>query len=260
MKTSFSSLLKQSFEQRVRTNPQYSMRSFARDLNMAPSTLSEILKGKKGISYKKIDEILTILRLPDWQANGLKKLAAQDYAGIEATSSQVVPVPDLERLKDEAIRALTSPLDLAILECTYLKDFEGSPEFIAKKLNYPFSEVISSIERLKKVKLLEVTEENEWRDLSPFFSSTDGIPSEFIRALNRSILKTMDEKIQNEPIEKRVMKSVILSLKESQVREARDILDEAISKIMNLSAASEDKKDHVVCFSSQLFFISETSE
>jgi uncharacterized protein (TIGR02147 family) len=260
MKSTLSLVLKQNFEQRVRTNPLYSMRSFARDLKMAPSTLSEVLKGKKGISYKKLDEIVGILRLPDWQASTLKQMAAKGYAGIDLTPEELLPTPDIKALKDDTIKALTSTLDLGILECTYLKDFEGSSSFIAKKLNHSIEDVTIAVERLKKVKLLEVNEKNEWIDLSPFFASTDGIPSEAIRYLNRSILKSIDEKIQNAPIEKRVMKSVIFSLEDSQIAEARHILDEAISKIMTLSAASTEKKDHVACFSSQLFFLSETKE
>jgi hypothetical protein len=52
------------------------------------------------------------------------------------------------------------------------------------------------------------------------------------------------------------MKTVVFSLEDSQVPEAKAILDEALSKIVNLSAKSETERDHVLCFSSQLFFIS----
>ena len=43
---SFRFFLQQEFFQRQRRNPRYSLRAFARDLELSPSTLSEILNGR----------------------------------------------------------------------------------------------------------------------------------------------------------------------------------------------------------------------
>lgn len=262
MSTTYVGILNNILEERIRSNPSYSMRSFARDLNIAPSTLSEILKKKKGISTKKAAEIVKSLKLPEWQASHFINLVALKHARSRDEKNQAkLNLQDAKdkivvgKLKAETMKALTSTLDLAILECVGLKKFDNTDEWIAKKLKVSVKEVRESVERLLKVKLLEIDDKGEWSDLSPFFSSSDGISSESIRAFNIDILKTMEKKIVNEPIEDRIMKSVVFSVEDKHMQEAKAIMDDAISRIVNLSSKSDEKKDHVVCFSSQLFFM-----
>ena len=45
--------IKAAFDDRRQRNPSYSLRSFARDLELSPSALSALLNGKKGISKQK---------------------------------------------------------------------------------------------------------------------------------------------------------------------------------------------------------------
>lgn len=263
MQSSFVEILLNILNERVRSNPSYSMRSFARDLNVAPSTLSEILKQKKGISVKKASEIVAALKLPDWQANHFVNLVALNHSRSKAEKEKAKAEIELQKdkiivgkLKENTMKSLTSTLDLAILECTYLKKFNNTPEWIAEKLKVSIKDIHESVARLQSVGLLKISEDGQWSDLSPFFSSSDGIPSESIRAFNIDILRTMEKKIINEPINDRIMKSVVFSLEEQHMIEARNILDDAIARILSLSSKSEGKKDHVVCYSSQLFFMS----
>ncbi len=262
MHSSYVEILLNILNERIRSNPSYSMRSFARDLKIAPSTLSEILKKKKGISVKKASEIVSALKLPDWQANHFVNLVALKHSrnktdkekarfNIESQKTSII----IGKLKSDAMKSLTSTLDLAILECTYLKQFDNTPEWIAEKLKVSSKEILESVKRLQSAQLLKISEDGQWSDLSPYFSSSDGIPSEAIRAFNIDILRTMEKKIINEPINDRLMKSVVFSLEEKHMNEARMILDEAIAKILTLSSKSEEKKDHVVCYSSQMFFM-----
>ena len=55
--TDFREVLKQVLQKRAGNNPSYSQRAFARDLGISPSTLSEVLKGRYGLSEKKSREI-----------------------------------------------------------------------------------------------------------------------------------------------------------------------------------------------------------
>lgn len=47
-----ASILKQILEKRCEKNSRYSLRSFARDLEISPQTLSRILRQKRGLSYE----------------------------------------------------------------------------------------------------------------------------------------------------------------------------------------------------------------
>lgn len=56
-KTSFRYWLQRQFAERCKKNPRYSLRAFARFLSMDPSSLSQILSGKRSVSKKKIQLI-----------------------------------------------------------------------------------------------------------------------------------------------------------------------------------------------------------
>ena len=260
MQTTYKGILKQALVERSRANPGYSLRAFARDLGLAPSTLSEVLNGRKGLSPRKSDRVAKGLRLPEWQSSYFRDLVARSHARSlsekkEASERLAARAEEtaLQHLKSETARSLTSWLDLAVLEATHLKDFQPSETWLAKKLGVGASEVRAVKQRLVQVKLLEVSPDgSSWRDLSPFFSTSDGIPSEAIRAYHRSVLRLAEQKLERDPLEDRVMKSVVFSLEDSQVAEARRILDDAIAAVMSLASRGDGPKDHVVCFASQL--------
>jgi len=50
-------LLQKEFATRVARNKNYSLRAFARDLELAPSTVSEIMSGKYKLSDERLAEI-----------------------------------------------------------------------------------------------------------------------------------------------------------------------------------------------------------
>ena len=51
-------ILKKELTQRQSNNPAYSLRAFARFLEISPATLSQIISGKRGVSVKRLDHIM----------------------------------------------------------------------------------------------------------------------------------------------------------------------------------------------------------
>src|SRR5260221_443322 len=66
--TDFRSYLREELISGIKRNPRYSLRGFAKHLGVAPSTLSEILNGKKSISGVRVYEMAAALSLTDKQA------------------------------------------------------------------------------------------------------------------------------------------------------------------------------------------------
>lgn len=57
-------ILQNIFSERKARNSRYSLRSFARDLELAPGTLSAILNGKRALTKEKAKELSNALKLP----------------------------------------------------------------------------------------------------------------------------------------------------------------------------------------------------
>jgi transcriptional regulator with XRE-family HTH domain len=56
------SILESEFARRRQVNPRYSLRAFARSVNLEHSTLSQLLCGKRAMTWKSIRQISTRLR------------------------------------------------------------------------------------------------------------------------------------------------------------------------------------------------------
>lgn len=268
MQITYRDILNQAFVDRSTLNSSYSMRSFARDLSVSPSTLSEVLNGKKGISPKRAHEFAQKLKLPDWQLQFFCDLVTAEHA--KSPSRRIEAKYRLEKQKHEntvkllnqsAIRSLTSWVDLAILELTYIADFNISPSWISKKLGTTKEAVVQSLERLKSSALIKYDEKSEkWIDVSPLFSTTDGIPSESIKRFHKSVLSLAASKIDHAPIDERTIKTAIISISEKNKTKAKKILDEALSKIVALADESHQSREDVMCFSLQLFSVLDKKE
>lgn len=261
MQINYRSILYEIYEERSSLNSTYSLRAFARDLKVSPSTLSEILNNKKGLSPKLAISIARNLKLPDWEVRYFCDLVTKEHAksARDRKAAQVrLQTKGRENhvrlLSHKATKALTSWVDLAILELTHLKDFENNSLWVAKKLKVDESKILVSLERLFDAKLLVVDiATGKWIDASPLFSTTDGIPNESIRHFHKTILNLALQKIENTNIESRIVKSVIFSISQTNMPKAKKILDEAINQIVSLADESQQEREDVMCFSSQLF-------
>ncbi|WP_413584377.1 TIGR02147 family protein [Bdellovibrio sp. HCB274] len=261
MRIDYRSILNEIFVERTAANASYSLRSYARDLKVSPSTLSEVLNGKKGLSPKLASSIAQNLKLPDWEKNYFCDLVTKDHAKSPRIRSEAKR--RLEERKKEnhvhilnqrALKALTSWVDLAILELTYMPDFESSNSWIANKLQVPVTVISSSLTRLIEAGLLEINKDTgRWSDVSPLFSSTDGIPNESIRNFHKTVLNLALKKLESPDVKSRTVKSVIFSVSSENVPKAQQILNDAIAQLVSLADNSDQQRDEVLCFSGQLF-------
>ncbi len=261
MQICYRDILKQTFRDRTTANPGYSLRAFARDLEISPSTLSSVLNCKQGLSGKKAAELARRIRLPEWQIELFCDSVAAQHAKApsvrrlaSARLKKKKSTHNLRLLEQAAIRSLCSWLDLAILELIHFADFKPHHNWIAKRLGVETAQVDLAVERLLISKLLEIDEKTgKWIDTTPAFTTTDGIPNQAIRNLQRSLLQIFLDKLQTEDVNSRTAKSVVFSMANEKVPLAKAIIDEAIAKIVSLAEDPEQAKDDVFCFSAQFF-------
>lgn len=76
----FRAILRSELNRRMRQNPYYSLRAFARDLKVVPSRISEILSGKQGLSPKCAQKIAKLLRMSEEEASHFIDLVTASHA------------------------------------------------------------------------------------------------------------------------------------------------------------------------------------
>jgi plasmid maintenance system antidote protein VapI len=68
-------ILEAEFTRRRGLNPRYSLRGFARSVNLEHSTLSQLMRGKRPLTWKSIHRIAGKVR---WTGAALLQLSAED--------------------------------------------------------------------------------------------------------------------------------------------------------------------------------------
>jgi len=133
--TSFRVYLQSEFTTRRARNPRYSLRAFAKGLNVDHSSLSQWMRGARPISARTIDALGRRLKL---------------------NSKQV-------RLFIEH-RGAASP-DLAILDLIRRADFKPDSRWIAGELRLDTDAVNVAIQRLLRLELLRMPSPHQWIDM-----------------------------------------------------------------------------------------------
>ncbi len=261
MTNEVAQLINEKFKERSQANPHYSLRSFARDLKVSPSTLSEIFNDKKGISQKLALQLSERLNLPEWEKIYFKQLVQAECS--KNSKVKIKAMTEFESFKrantyqliqNKALKALTSWVELAILELTYLHDFQPNIQWISKQLLMPKLTIETAVKRLLESELLEInTATGKWIDVSPLFTTTDGVPSEAIRNFHKSVLNLALKKLESSDLKSRTVKTVVLSVSEKNKENIKKILDEAINKIAALGDQKSQECNDVICFSGQIF-------
>jgi transcriptional regulator with XRE-family HTH domain len=153
---SFRLFLQSELARRCHRNAMYSLRSFAHQLGVDASTLSQWLRGKRPLTARAIETLGAQLGLP---ADRIR--AYVDDASRPSTGGLGSPLDQLTR---ETVTAIGDWYHLAILELVRLADFQPDSRWIARMLDITVDEVNVALQRLLRLELLEMRSPVEWAD------------------------------------------------------------------------------------------------
>jgi transcriptional regulator with XRE-family HTH domain len=121
-------LLKTEFERRRSANSRYSLRSFARDLSIDHSTLSQILRGRRRLTGRSVRALGRRLRL-----------AAPAIAELCALENE-----------------------LAVLSALDRPNFQADSRWVASMVGIPLDDVNVTLQRLLRKRIVTMTTRARW--------------------------------------------------------------------------------------------------
>lgn len=141
-RTAFRLWLQKQFTERCKRNSRYSLRAFAKAIDVDASSLSQILSGKRKLSKKAIEGICEKLSVSpkELQLFGLTNEKSQEA--------------DYFQLNLDSFTVIADWYHYAILELTFVTHFKSDAKWIARKLSITTEEAKSAVERLKRLGLL----------------------------------------------------------------------------------------------------------
>lgn len=214
--------LNSELDRRKKRNPSYSMRSFARDLALSASRLSEVLKGA-GLSEKRGVEIAKKLKLSFGEkAFWLDLILINTSSNSKVKSFALKRIEKakkmnrLEAIKEAQFRSVADWYHAAILELTQLGNFNSDVNWIANELGLSLATVSAAVERLKLLNLL--SEKTGKLTAHPAaYQTFSETPSAAIRKFHRQILTKSLESIEKDQVGDRLVQSMIVAIPRSQL-------------------------------------------
>lgn len=261
MSEQISDLLVEEFNKRSKKNNHYSLRAFARDLELAPSHLSNLLKGKSGLSIESASRIASKLSWPSRKTKFFIETVESQFSRSnvlrEAAKRRVAKFTTeavlKSNLKVDEFQFVSQWYHLAILELFELKNFKMSNEFIATKLGISVDDVKNAITRLLRLKLLvQKKGKLQVSDDSTFVG--DDISSVAIREYHSQIIRKALDAINQQDISERILRSTILAIKKDKIPEALLMLQDFHEVFCEqITDVDNENKDEVYCLASQFF-------
>jgi len=257
MQAKFHNFIKKEFEFRCLRNPHYSMRAFSRDLGLTAPKMSQLLKGRGGISPVRAHAVAQKLRLSEVEIKIFVALVAADHSRS----------PLARQLAREQLNAIAHSSDyathatfhiisdwyyFAILELTETLGFKSNAGFIATRLGLPVTTAEQAVERLLEMGLLKEMD-GRWVQSQQHLSTSSEIPSRHIRNYHHQILAKADLAIEQIPVAERDLSAMTIGISESQLKEAQAEIKKFRRELSQRLEKNANPKDRVYCLSMQFF-------
>jgi uncharacterized protein (TIGR02147 family) len=234
-------LLREELARRTRVNPQYSLRSFAKQLGIDASLLSKILKNQRALTLDNAKKILKKSQMPPsdkklfWSS--LVEEREQSYGNFDEVSNDFVNeerVVDESLLPHESFELIASPHHYILTELTRTKDFKSDIPWIAKRLNLSVSETRETVSRLLKVGLIAKEGEVLVRNPGRFTTADKNVTDSALKHHQRKILEKALQALDEVPLESRSQNSMTIAINPKKIPIAKQMIQDFVNQLSNV--------------------------
>jgi uncharacterized protein (TIGR02147 family) len=236
----FRTFLQNTLAERCQKNPQYSLRAFAKSLNVNHSHLSLILRGERRLTPKFIKKTGQSIGIGPQQ---LSRYLAQSTNGkassIENSSLQQIQVDQFDLISDWWHDAL--------LELIRLPSFKNDEVWMAKRLNISVHQVRSAIERLHRIGLITVDRNGKVQNI--FIDTTTNIDNSISSPALKKYHKVMFDKsiLAHEELPRTIrdVSSMTVAVSSKDLLKAKNLIAEFRVRFMEIMQSQPSQFDEV---------------
>ena len=245
---SIAAYLQAVFTSRSLTNDRYSMRAFARDLDLSPSRLSEVLRGMGELSPDGLSRIAGILSLDQYEREYGQLLIRLSKTSSETHKTTLLN--ELRRIRFEHSFKQAAPeqlfglseLDWEDLLVYFLISTQPDKELVSigKQLSWEQSRLNLSLEKLQSLKLLQL-QDDRWQPTAANHHFGDSGSQSAVRAFHRMYLHLAERALSDIPIDRRWFRSVFFTAKCSDYDQIVEALQ---TVVLSETDRFDDETDH----------------
>lgn len=224
--------LKEELSNKQKVNHGYSLRAFARDLDMNSSTLSQVLSGKRKLPVKNIEKVLLKLELtPE-----AKHLFFESYyrSSSRLDSIKIDPSDNRFVLEQSQFKVIAEWEHYAILAMFNLASFQLNEETVSQKLGLSLNRTQVVLENLKQAGLIKRDDTGKLVKTHPDLKTSEDVLSKGLQESHKETVKMSLDKLESTDVLKRDYSSTTLAIDMQKLPEAKQIIREFRRKMTEL--------------------------
>lgn len=199
--------------EKVKKNPQFSLRAFARLVEVSPAVLSRILSGKRKLTFN------LAVRIAD--ALTLGPMERETLYSFFTTNSDAREDRHEKELSIDCFNAMKEWYHYGITQLLYVSEFQEDPKWIAKMLSITELEAKLAIDRLLRLEILDRDDNGRLYRTATHLSTTTDIASAGIRHFQKQILEKSIKSLEEDSILERDITSITIAINEERLKEAK---------------------------------------
>lgn len=238
--------LQRTYAERCRRNPQYSLRAFAKSLDIDSSTLSALIRRKRPLTGKTAKRLIASI--------GISDPSHAQALLLGALGDNENGAPLYQQLDMAAAEVISSWEHFAIRSLLQLSGYRPNTSQIARRLNIPHGIALDALNRMLKLGLV-VNIDDTWADTGKNLATPSNVPNAALRVPLRQCMEKAIESLEKHSIEERDMSGITMAITSKKLPEARQLIMDFRRR---LCAFLEDgNRDSVYRLNVQLFPLSQ---
>jgi uncharacterized protein (TIGR02147 family) len=243
-------------------NAAYSLRAFSRKLGVSSSAVSEIMNGKRTISAKLAERIVTRLSLDPKEAETVLSLFPKKRKNFRANGGmpQGLPAGEIKKmlqLSVDEFHAISDWYHFAILSLLETRGAKSDSAWIAKRLGISIRDASSALERMERLDLLK-WENGKIALTGKSFQTTDDVNNLALRKTHAQNLELAKAALEIDDLGIRDFTAMTMAIDPKKIPEAKKLIREFRDRLCGFLEQGEKKE--VYKFSVQLIPLSKGGE
>lgn len=240
--------LNETFAETQGKNPLFSLRAFARRLELSPSALSEILKGKRRVSKKLAGRVVDNLGLPRAESDRLLSLFPERSIKNRERTAYQSPLVELSR---DQYQLIAEWYHFAILSLAKLPSAKLSASWVSKRLNITIENAEAALERLERLSLLKRDSTGNLAPSGMDYSTPDNVQENSLRKAHLTNFDLARQSLERDPVTTRDFTATTMAIDTSRLPAAKKMIREFHDQLAAYLECSPKSEVYKICI--QLF-------
>lgn len=263
--------VREVYEGKRRKNPGFSVRAWARQMDLPHHALLALAIAKKRKLKSPFSaRIRDQIGLKGQEARYFDLLVAFNNAETldekqfyEGLLRQLAPSDQpFSELSFDILRLISQWIHTAIIEMTELEEFNSDPRWIASRLGESATplEAQEAVDRLVRLRLLE-NSDGRLRKTQRHFTTPSDIPSHYIRDFHKQLIDKAKRSLDEQPVEEREVRALTLAIRKDRIPEAKQMLREFTKQFQQaFETKPGERAEEVYQLNLQLFGLTKTEK